>query len=549
MTVLDFVRLIRTNLKTLVATAALGLIAAFLWTSTQPEVYSSQATGLLTVGTGETVGDILTSQSVAATKVDAYAPLVNTRSVGERIVEDLGSDDDPSAVAASLTAITNPAAGLIVIQSSAGTPQQAQDRANAAIRALADEAAEIETGGREDAPLVVRIKPMENAALPSAPTSPNLTKNLVIGLLAGLVLGLAFSALRRRLDARIRVQTEAEELTKASVIGVIPESSQLAKKRTSQLDRHSAPVEAMRHVRTNLRFVDVDNPPRSVVVTSAVQGEGKSTISSTLARILAEAGQQVVIVDADLRRPNVANFFGVDDTVGLTQVLAGDVDIDDVLQDSVYEGLQILTAGRVPPNPSELLGSKKMRAVIEELAKDHFVILDAPPLLPVTDAGLLATQADGALLVLRVGKTYKEQAALSAKVLEQLGARLLGVILNQAAPKNMGTVLYGHGYGYGSYQSQYGYGDERKTGRKARKERRERAKARRRGGKQARQEDRARKRKAKAEAEASASAEADDRASGAPSGAVNHERRRTPQRWRGTSQRRPANRQAGRVVG
>ena len=226
-------------------------------------------------------------------------------------------------------------------------------------------------------------------------------------------------------------------------------------------------AEAFRQLRTNLRFVDVDHPPRSIVVTSANPHEGKSTVSSNLARMMAAAGQPTLLIDADLRRPSLASTFDLDPAVGLTQVLVGDLTVADVLQETRTPNLQVITAGRIPPNPSELLGSQRMHALVDELSQEFMVILDAPPLLPVTDAGLLTVTSDGALLVIAVGKTAVEEVVLCRKVLDQVGGRLLGAVLNMAPSRGLGAVVYG--YGGGSFTQGYGEPAPRQRGRRGAK--------------------------------------------------------------------------------
>lgn len=458
MTILDLVRLVRSNLRLLLLATVLGLVAAYLWTLTRPVVYTATSTGVVSAGNSSTVADAMAGSTLAASKVEAYSSLVNTRGVGERIVEDLGLSLDPSAVAGALTPSGNVSSGLMYISANASTPLEAQQLADAAMKATSEEALDLETRGVEGRSSAIELRPLQSALLPGAPSSPNLPLNLLVGAAIGLGVGFAMAFFRRRLDSRVRIASEVEQLTGTGVLGVIPDSSELGSRRSKKLDSRGPASEAIRHLRTNLRFVDVDNPPRSVIITSANQNEGKSTVASTLARMLAASGQPTILVDADLRRPNVATLLSLEDSVGLTQVLAGDVTLDEVLQESDQPGLVVLTAGRIPPNPSEMLGSRRMKELIEELERDYFVILDAPPLLPVTDAGLLSTQADGAVLVLYVGRTFKEQAALCRKILDQVGGNLLGTVLNRAPRKGMGTVVYGYGYGYGGYQQGYGYG-------------------------------------------------------------------------------------------
>ena len=296
--------------------------------------------------------------------------------------------------------------------------------------------------------------PGEEALLPGAPSSPDYQRNLLLGAVAGLVLGYALALLRRSVDRKVRNVGHVEEAGVGSVVGIVPVADPLSKANRGVGEDLGVTAEAFRQLRTNLRFVDVDNPPRSIVVTSANAGEGKSTVSANLARMMAAAGQPTLLIDADLRRPSLATTFDLDPAVGLTQVLVGDLAIEDVLQETRTPNLQVITAGRIPPNPSELLGSQRMHALVEELTKEFMVILDAPPLLPVTDAGLLTVTCDGALLVVAVGKTYVEQVELCGKVLGRVGGRLLGCVLNLAPSRGLGAVVYG--YGGGKVEQGYG---------------------------------------------------------------------------------------------
>lgn len=303
-----------------------------------------------------------------------------------------------------------------------------------------------------------RLVALEPAQLPGAPFSPDTTKLAGMGGAGGLALGLAVAFLRRALDNKIRHNSDIEDILQSSVLAVVPRSTDLSAKGRRNVDGLGQAAEAIRLLRTNLRFVDVDNPPRAIVMTSANPGEGKSTISAVLAQMLAASGQRTILVDTDLRKPVVHRIFDIDGSVGLTQVLAGDVPVSDVAQFvKGHPHLRVIPAGRIPPNPSELLGSQRMKALLDRLSQEAVVLLDAPPLLPVTDAALLSALADGAILTFEVGGTYKEQARLTGKILGQVDARLLGVVLNRASRRSMGSVYYG--YGYGSYGHHYYYGE------------------------------------------------------------------------------------------
>ena len=211
-------------------------------------------------------------------------------------------------------------------------------------------------------------------------------------------------------------------------------------------------AEAFRVLRTNMQYVEVDQDQRVFVVSSSLPGEGKSTTAVNLAITLALAKQRVALVECDLRRPLIAKRLGLDDGVGTTSVLIGKVALRDALQPYGDTGLDVLACGPIPPNPSELLQSHAMEKLLGELREQYdIVILDAPPLLPVTDAALLAAQADGALLVVRHGKTTRDQLRHAVERIEAVDAKPIGVVINLAPARRTGRS-YGYGYGYS-----YGY--------------------------------------------------------------------------------------------
>jgi capsular exopolysaccharide synthesis family protein len=192
-----------------------------------------------------------------------------------------------------------------------------------------------------------------------------------------------------------------------------------------------------------LRFTDVEHDLRVMVVTSSVPDEGKTTVAANLALSLAQLGRTVLLVEGELRDPGVLELFGMPEGAGLTDVLLDNTPVSDVIQTLPGTELNLLAAGQVPPNPSELLGSRQMIGLLEELrASYETIIIDAPPLLPVTDAAVLAEHADGALLVVREGKTRKDQLARAKAALDAVEARVLGVVMNRARVPKTATTPY-----------------------------------------------------------------------------------------------------------
>ena len=463
MTLEDLWKLTRRHLVAIVVCALLGVLLAFGWMLLQPKVYTASSSGYVTAGGGQSLSESFSSQTLAQQKAEAYVTLFTNRNVAKAVIDELGLNATPSELVDRITATVPPDGVTIDVTASAPTAAEARDIADAVVGAAADEARKMEETGpatettnaqgkqvKEKPQAQVVIAPSESAVLPSSPSSPDPLRVLSIGLVLGLLLGYAVAAVRHHNDTQVRRVEDVEAITASGVMGILPMSQHLGSERGDVSRTKSFHErEALRKVRTNLRFVDVDHQPRSVVITSAKQGEGKSTVAANLAAVLAEAGESVVLVDADLRRSAVARAFNLSNDVGLTEVLAGTVELDDALQPTDTAGLQIIAAGAIPPNPSELLGSKRMETLIAQLGREHMVILDAPPVLPVTDATLLTRSADGAVVVVAAGRTHREELERAVTSLTTVGGKLLGAILNQVSTKRMDRLRYGDvTYGY-----------------------------------------------------------------------------------------------------
>ncbi len=290
----------------------------------------------------------------------------------------------------------------------------------------------------------VKVEVVSGPTLNRTPVSPRPLRNYALGGLLGLVAGIMVAVLRQTLDTRIRTGEALREQTGAPLLGTIPFEA-AAKKAPLILDWdvRSTRAEAFRQVRTNLQFVDVDRTGQVVVVTSSVPDEGKSATTVNLAIAFAEAGKRVLLIEADMRRPKVAEYLGIEGAVGLSNVLAGQVDCEDVLQRWGRHDLSVLTTGATPPNPSELLGSQNLVKLLARM-REQFdtVLIDTPPLLPVTDAAVAAARADGAILVVRAGKTSRAQVQAGLRTLDTVDARLLGCVINMVPRAQDGYYYY-----------------------------------------------------------------------------------------------------------
>jgi len=317
-------------------------------------------------------------------------------------------------------------------------------------------------------------------ALPSkSPSSPQIATDAFLAALLGLVIGVGAALLREILDDRVRTQAQLDLAAGGlPTLGVIPRIPEWRNSKDVVLvaAKHpkSPPAEAYRGLRTSIQFVSLDRPVKILAVTSPSVGDGKTTTAANLAVSLAETGQRVVIVGCDLRKPRVHNFFGIDNERGFTSVLVDEVSLEDaVVAVPKVPNLWILPSGPVPASPSELLGSPQGRRLFDQLASEFdYVVIDCPPVLPVTDAAVVATIADAVILVCAAGNTTKRDFATAEQLLERVDAPILGVVLNTASESDAyvyyrygeaGGYGYGYGYGYGASRTSESSGKKQRT--------------------------------------------------------------------------------------
>lgn len=453
----DYLRVLRAHWRGVSVLLLLAVALAAGYSIASPKVYQADASGFVSAGSASTTGEASVGDSLAKSRAASYVDLAKSRATAQDVIDQLGLTASPAALIGRVSVSQPLDTVLIKISARAGSPAEAQRLADAWVRALSGQVDRVENpnGSTQQA---LALEPVEAAALPTRPVSPNVTRNIGLGVVVGLLLGLGYAVLRSQLDRKIRSAEDVQRQFGVTVAGLIPRSPAMVRKRGDLVplvvgrQRPKDPahsVEAFLKLRTNLQFMDIDNPPRVIVVTSPLPGDGKSTVAANLAAALSMSDRRVVLIDGDLRRPVVAESFGLVEGAGLTDVLIGRVDFADVAQqvDSL-PNLLVLAAGGIPPNPSELLGSKAMRRLLDSLAdRGCTVIVDAPPLLPVTDGAVLTAAADGALVVITAGQTVDTQLTTALGNLDAVQGRTLGVVLNQVPPKSTDSGYYGGYYG------------------------------------------------------------------------------------------------------
>jgi succinoglycan biosynthesis transport protein ExoP len=447
----DYLRTLRKRWIVILAAMLLGLASAAGGTILTTPKYEASALVFVNLQSAGSVTELAQGGAFVQNQVKTYAEVVNTPRVLASVIQTLRLDTTPQVLAQSITASAPLDTVNIEITVSDDSPADAAAIANAVTTSFRQAVADI-TEPADGTPSPVDVSVLREAIAPGAPVSPNVPLNLLLGAGVGLAVGIAVAILRDVLDTRIRSERDVQQVTSAPIIGGISFDPDAVKRPLIvQDDPRSVRAEAFRTLRTNLQFLDSESSARSFVVTSSIPSEGKTTTSANLAIALADSGAQVVLIDADMRRPKVADYMGIEGAVGLSDVLIGRADLADVLQPWGRGNLVVLPAGTVPPNPSELLGSRAMVALIRQLeAEFDVVLLDLPPLLPVTDAALVSKFTRGALLVVAAGRTHKGELGGAIGSLENVGAKVAGVIMTMMPTKGPDAYAYGkYGYGYG----------------------------------------------------------------------------------------------------
>ncbi len=319
------------------------------------------------------------------------------------------------------------------------------------------------------------VRVIDEAIEPLFPTKPKKKLNLALGLVLGLGLGIGITFLREYFDNTIKSQEELEQLG-FNILATIPriemskveeklearmsklgpmEGKRIEARLITHLDPKSPVSEAYRSLRTNIQFSHVDEKIGAVLVTSSGPKEGKSTTSANLVIAMAQSGKKVVLIDADLRRPVVHSIFGLEKDEGLTNYLMDDISFEKMIKPSIMENLYIIPSGVLPPNPSELLASEKMKALLIKLREEFdFILFDTPPIIAVTDAAILSTIVDGAILVVSSGHTNYDALVRAKSLLDAVNTRILGALLNGVEVGGMyGSYYY---YYYHHYYSKPG---------------------------------------------------------------------------------------------
>ncbi len=512
----DYLNVVRARKWVIIQAVLIVALAAFAVSLLQPERFVGEAKVLVSEkDSGAALfGQVLPEFSSQPERgLQTQVQLMQLRPLAENTIRRLGLEMSPEQLLAKLSVSAVGQTNVVAIRASAGDPEAAREIANTmaeeyvkwsretkreSLNVAADEVEQrlndardqilelgrrIQDEGKNDelsAELDIAVgsyttlaekleqlrineqleegsgRVVSPAVASSAPVEPRPVRNVVLGVVVGLIFGLAMAFLYEYMDNTIKSTEEAERLYGGPVLGIIPvEKFEKGDKRRLTIIEHpgSAAAEAYRVLRNSLDFVNFEHKIKKLLITSATPAEGKSTVAANLAASLSRAGKKVVLLSCDFRRPTTEQFFNVNNLIGLSDVLLGTHALKAALQRPGDESLLILTAGKMPPNPSELLGSIKMKELLDELGEwADWIILDSPPILAVADPVSVARYTDGVLMVSKAATATREAAAKSVELLGKVGAEVMGV-----AVWGLDETRNSPGYGYGYYTGGYNY--------------------------------------------------------------------------------------------
>ena len=376
----------------------------------------------------------------------SYAQLATSRELMTRVIDKTGVSYGPDQLAGKISAVATPLQVLLDITVTDTNATRAQQLASTTADELAKLIEEIENKGGTQ---TVKATVVDPASFSTVPVTPNWTLNLAVAGVLGLVIGTGVALIRDLMDNSIKNASDITKDHDLPVMASVAFDKSVSKERAvAEFDTPRA--EAFRMLRTNLQFLDIDVHMKSLLITSPLPQDGKTSTAVNLAVAVAQTGRRVLIVDGDLRRPSVASVMGLPGNVGLTNVLVGQTDLQTALQHDSSTGVTVLASGPLPPNPSEILQSQATHELFRRLENMFdLMIVDAPPLLPLADPAVLSVEVDGVIIVIRHGKTTRDQLRQSVERLRSVGARVFGVVANMTPAR--GSRFYGYET-YGGYE-------------------------------------------------------------------------------------------------
>ncbi|WP_262774126.1 polysaccharide biosynthesis tyrosine autokinase [Brevibacterium permense] len=427
MSIVDYVRILRKNAVVLIVMIAAGGLCAAAAFFLQSREYTSQTELFVSTVEAANPDQRQIASAFVQERVRTYVDLANSRNVLEPVISELDIDVSPEELADTVSASSDPGTVMLTVDATAASPGQAAVLSESVADNLSKTITDLESRHGK-AQSGIRLTIANDAIVPVSPDGPALWMYVVFGMLLGAAAGIAVALFRSAVDSKLRDIAGIREITKAPILGSLPMHHD-SRMGTAAQHQDSPYAEAIRRLRTNLRFARVEASSNILAVTSSIPSEGKTSTSIELAVSLAQSGQRVALVDVDLRQPAIADRLGLENSAGLTTALVGAADVHDLLQPWGQDELYVLTAGDRVANPVELIESRAMAKLMAVLGNDFdTVLLDCPPVLPVTDGLLLAMSAGRIVHVVAVNQASRNELDEALQDLSVVGTPLSLVV-------------------------------------------------------------------------------------------------------------------------
>ena len=445
----DYLALLKKSWIFIVVSTIIGTLAGLGYFLLATPKYEASTQLYVSVHSASgTASDLAQGASFSSQIVNSYIDIVKTGIVLQPVIDDLDLDTTVEELAKDVKAASPEKTVLINIAVENESSELAANIANGIaenLKRVVKEELEFTAGAERG---VIDLTTTQPALVSEDPVSPIPILDLFIGFMIGLLASVAFAIVRDMLDTRIRSTQDVKDVTDHTLLGGVLEyesNEALAMAKEPM----SPTAESYRALRTNLRFLNIGKNKSVFIVTSSNPGEGKSTSIANLALALAEAGHTVALLEADLRLPKLHSYLGVEGDAGLTDVLTGRAELEDVIEQWGRTSLYFIPSGQIPPNPSELLGSSTMDDLLHKLNQEYdYVLLDTPPVLSVTDATVIGQGFSSTLVAVASDKTNKSDLENALSVLDTAGSKVAGVFVTMLKQKTASSYGYGHYYGY-----------------------------------------------------------------------------------------------------
>lgn len=430
MTLHDYLAALRAHWILLIALFLLGSASAYAYAQSMQPIYRSQTQVIVIPARGDSTMELVQGASYVQGVVQTYTILAASPTVLQPVIDNLGLDESVHRLAQRMTVDVPLDTVVINIGVEDVNPESARKTADEIAHQLSLSVAKVSPLGENDEP-ALRIETITPARVPTVPISPNTRNFVAVGAASGLTIAAAIAVIRRQFLQRVSTMQSLSDFD-VPVLGEIPATTEgRSIAQSVRMDPDARISEAVRKISANLQFLNLDTPRSALMIASGSSAEGKTSVSLGLAMSLAEAGKSVAYIEADMRRPGAASYTRLDNSVGLTAVLLGEVSFEDAVQRWGRGNLDIMTCGALPPNPGRLLASGELRAVIEEArARYDHVIVDSAPVLSVSDALWLSELVDGSIVVVRSRRTKVADTRRVIATLEATPTPVLGIIVN-----------------------------------------------------------------------------------------------------------------------